>query len=611
MRMQPYSIAIVGLGPKGLYAFERLLARWQHVEGDLHLEIHLFEKTGVFGAGEIYLPNQPEYLLMNYPNRNINVWPKENPEPVVSERMDFVAWLQNKGQTTENNVKNGFSPRATVGKYLMDCFKELEKYKPESVQIIKHSAEVLDIRQEGGELVLKYIDREKGTKTSLEVHEVLLTTGHSSCKGKLKADDNNGLSDAGEQILIPFVYPVEEKLAAIDKNATIGIKGLGLTFIDTVLALTEGRGGRFEKFMNGNLIYLPSGHEPKKIFPFSRSGLPMIPRNPFEGLQPYTPLYFTKENIMAKVLWGQKIGFVEHMLPLMIAEMQYRYYSIVFENFNLSFYPDLNLKSLNRQINIFHEQFPQVYRFNFEDLFKARPFHGPSPELDTLTFWRYLINEADLGSESSAFLAAAMTWGRLSETFNSIYSFGGMTAEAQYNFDSQFRSMFNRISYGPPLQNMKKIVALVEMGLIDLDFTVNPQLVKQEKGWGLYNRHLNFQKIDVLIDARIPTLNSSENWSSLFSKMRQSGLLRPFRNYGGTTYEAGCPDMDRQGRAIDRSGRPLTNVSFYGTPTEGVTYDNDTLSRTRNNFASQWAQNVLENYIAKKLKPRKSKMKHG
>lgn len=314
---------------------------------------------------------------------------------------------------------------------------------------------------------------------------------------------------------------------------------------------------------------------------------------------------------MAKVIWGQKISFVDHMLPLLIAEIQYRYYSTVFDKFNLSLYPDKDVRNLRKQIDIFHEQFPQVYRFNFEDLFKARPFHGPSPQLDTLSYWRYLLNEAELGSESSAFMAAAMTWGRLSETFNTIYSFGGMTADAHYIFDSQYRSMLNRISYGPPLQNMKKILAVVEMGLVDLDFADNPQLIQQDKGWGLYNKHLNFQKFDMLIDARIPTLKSSEHWSSLLCNMRKNGLLRPFRNYGGTTYEVGCPDMDRQGKAIDGSGRPLTNVSFYGTPTEGVTYDNDTLSRTRNNFASPWSLSVLENYIAKKLKLRKSTIKNG
>ena len=604
-------MAIVGVGPKGLYALERLLARWQQAEGALKLEIHLFEKTGVFGAGEIYHPDQPEYLLMNYPNRNINVWPKEKPEPVVSKTLDFVAWLQNNEHTSQNDIKNGFSPRRTVGKYLVDSFKELEKQKPKSVQIMKHPAEVLDVQDDGDGYILKYIDCENGAERTLKVHEILITTGHSSCKGKLGAGEYNGKLEGVDKTFVPFVYPVDEKLAVVEKNTTVGIKGLGLTFIDTVLALTEGRGGRFERFTNGSLIYLPSGKEPRKILPFSRSGLPMIPRNAYEGLEPYTPIYFTRENIMANVGRVQKISFEEHMLPLLVAEIQYRYYSMVFEKYNLSFYPDKDLGSLKKQINIFHEQFPQVYRFNFEDLFKSRPFNRSSPVVDTLTYWRYLINEADLGSTSSVFMAVAMTWGRLSETFNTIYSFAGMTADAHYIFDSQYRSRLNRISYGPPIQNMKKILALVEMGLVDLEFTENPQLVKQDDGWGIYNKHLNFQKIDVLIDARIPTFKSSQNWSSLLSKMHQSGLLRPFRNYKGTTYEVGCPDMDRQGRAININGRPLTNISFYGTPTEGITYDNDTLSRSRNNFASQWALNVLENYSVKKLKTRKSKIQNG
>lgn len=34
------------------------------------------------------------------------------------------------------------------------------------------------------------------------------------------------------------------------------------------------------------------------------------------------------------------------------------------------------------------------------------------------------------------------------------------------------------------------------------------------------------------------------------------------------------------------------SISLYGTPTEGLTLDNDTLSRKRNDFASQWAQDV-------------------
>ena len=609
--MRPYSIAIIGVGPKGLYAFERLLARLHQENNDSNIEVHLFEKTGVFGAGEIYHPNQPEYLLMNYPNRNINVWLKEHPESIVPERLDFVAWLDKNGGPSIGDSENGFSPRRTVGEYLIYCFNLLEKHAKKSIQIIKHKTEVTDVKPHGDELLLKYVSQYSRLSTTLKVNEVLLTTGHSSCKGKLERDKDSCASDIDHQAFIPFVYPVEEKLAPIKANTRVAVKGLGLTFIDTVLALTEGRGGRFEKLKNGRLIYMPSGREPSKIFPFSRSGMPMIPRNANEGLLPYKPIYFTPENIKAQAGSNQKISFAKHMLPLLISEMQYRYYRIVFESHDLSFYPDKNLRSLDKQIRVFHEQYPQVYRFNFTDLFKAKPFDESVSELGALAYWHYLLKEAALGSESSAFMAAATTWGRLSETFNAIYSFGGMTADSQALFDSQYRSILNRISYGPPLLNMKKMVALVETGLIDLDFSEKPEVQTLNEGWGICTNQFNFQKVDVLIDARIPTLDSTKDWSLLFSNMRKNGLLRPFTISDDTTYEAGCPEIDRQGRAVDQNGYPILNISLYGTPTERITYDNDTLSRTRNNFASQWALNVLKNYKATTIKSKKSKIYNG
>jgi hypothetical protein len=44
---------------------------------------------------------------------------------------------------------------------------------------------------------------------------------------------------------------------------------------------------------------------------------------------------------------------------------------------------------------------------------------------------------------------------------------------------------------------------------------------------------------------------------------------------------------------------------MYGTPTEGVTFDNDTLSRKRNNFASHWAQDIAALLLKKEQKNRK------
>jgi hypothetical protein len=73
---------------------------------------------------------------------------------------------------------------------------------------------------------------------------------------------------------------------------------MGLTLVDAALSLTEGRGGRFvRKEVSRRLAYRPSGDEPVNIDPFSRRGLPMLPRGAHYGPSK-TPLrIFTQEKI--------------------------------------------------------------------------------------------------------------------------------------------------------------------------------------------------------------------------------------------------------------------------------------------------------------------------
>ncbi len=48
---------------------------------------------------------------------------------------------------------------------------------------------------------------------------------------------------------------------------------MGLAFVDLLVLLMEGRGGRFEDTPDGGLAYLPSGAEPR-IWAGSRRGVP-------------------------------------------------------------------------------------------------------------------------------------------------------------------------------------------------------------------------------------------------------------------------------------------------------------------------------------------------
>lgn len=91
-------------------------------------------------------------------------------------------------------------------------------------------------------------------------------------------------------------------------------EGFGLTCIDAILALTEGRGGQFEAVDSGKLTYTSSGKEPDRIFPFSRTGLPMVPRT--GKADDKTPLYFLREDALASFKKAKSVSFKQTPLPL-------------------------------------------------------------------------------------------------------------------------------------------------------------------------------------------------------------------------------------------------------------------------------------------------------
>jgi len=169
-----------------------------------------------------------------------------------------------------------------------------------------------------------------------------------------------------------------------------------------------------------------------------------------------------------------------------------------------------------------------------------------------------------------------------------------MTSQSHYLFDSGYRSKMNRLSYGPPLLNMEKIVALMETGLLNMDYSKDPEIKKSPNGWNLKVLGRKDMTVDFLVDARIPTSGSVENWSTLLQHMKANGLVREFVIRGTSSYRSACPEIDKSGRVLRADGSVNENITLYGTPTEGITFDNDTLSRKRNDFATAWALGCIE-----------------
>ena len=85
-------VAIVGLGPKGLYALERLLHHAHDIGPSGEFDIDVFEPAACPGAGPVYDPVQPAYLRMNLAADRLSMWPAGSRAVPAAERLSFVDW---------------------------------------------------------------------------------------------------------------------------------------------------------------------------------------------------------------------------------------------------------------------------------------------------------------------------------------------------------------------------------------------------------------------------------------------------------------------------------------------------------------------------------------
>lgn len=199
----------------------------------------------------------------------------------------------------------------------------------------------------------------------------------------------------------------------------------------------------------------------------------------------------------------------------------------------------------------------------------------------------HLISEAEKGELKSPLMAATAVWREASTWIAELYQFGGFTGNSQKYMDQLFGAIC-RTSYGPPVANMKKILALLKAGIIQTFWVdqIKVEYTESEKRYLLYNNdHSKF--VDYIVDARIARPNLQNHNATLYQMMADNNLISPFQNEG---YLPGCINLSNSGKVIHIKDLP---IYCYGTNTEGILFDNDSLSRKKNNITPFWVAEVI------------------
>jgi len=479
---------------------------------------------------------------MNYCNFHIN-FNDFLIEVGLSSLKSYKDFIQSEYNYSVPEFNTAFSPRSYVGEYLNYLFEEGMRLSSENLQTDIVREVVNDIKTSDTSYALR-----TANKKVINVDKICLTTGHG-CSINQPA----------------LIYPISKILNTNLSGKILKCKGIGLTFIDFVIASTEGKEGIYDL---ENDSYIPRGREPKMIVPFSRTNLPMIPR--LSTILPHDYHSWKIGNVIKNILTEKKsdslISFSDEILPLIQDEMRFHYYRALLKNYGNVIPYSISKEHLESEISNFHKNH-DVTAFSFHDL--LYPHLTNDKEFIVEEYLEMLFFHASMGF-SSHFVSAISVIRYIGLMINDLLLTSLMDQKSIDEFDRVWRSAFQRIAYGPPLINFRRLLIATRAGLVSWEG--------------------DLENYDLSFDCRITTM------ACMNDVPYESLIMRKIAISSGKNTDASRVnylEIDSQGHIRIDNLSINDDILIYGIPAGAKTYNNDTLSPSYNNFTSNWLKKIF------------------
>lgn len=536
------AVAIIGMGSRGLSVLEQLIGMSRKdVANPLRIEV--FDPRTP-GSG-LHLAEQPDYLMLNTMAGQLSAFSSAFPacEP---EGWTFLQWCQvnairldERGHVSADGqgrpVEFGdFVPRKLLGRYLQDSYRYLLRQCPAHVQVRHHPEPVTGCRERAADGGF----RVQTAYRALDVDAVLLTCGHAAT-----GDD---AQPVGESVLI---------------------EGLGLTAMDALAGLTQGRGGRYVRDPGfAGWRYLPSGREPK-IALYSRSGLPFHARPQWHpSVHAALPrVFFTADALVGlrQQSTTGRLDFARDVLPLIKDEMR-----AVFWQAKVRLDAPRRLLALQQALGdvrdhasretLFKALAEQWGEFEPQQWLTTGRWCGDN---DAYAQWFVQWIERDLamsrlGTVNSPVRLALEVWRDYRDLLRAVADRNGLTEGSTASFYGEWAGLSNRLVGGPQKERSEDLLALIQAGVV----TILPPMDEAS---------CSSVPFETLIRGRVAHSGLSVSRDPLLNDLLRQGLIHPAH-----TYPADGIDTDPSGRALRSDGSAHARLWALGPAVEGCTFYN-------------------------------------
>ncbi|KAI0005812.1 FAD-NAD(P)-binding-domain-containing protein [Xylariaceae sp. FL0662B] len=572
-------VAIVGAGPRGTSALERLCASAPNflVPG-ARLTAHIVDPWSP-GPGYVWRTSQSPQLLMNTVASQVTLFTDESVicSGPIRPGPNLYTWATD---SEPGLGPNDYATRAQYGRYLEWVFSEVVRRAPLDVEVEVHAASAvrLDDMSDGRQALTLSTGR-----TLSGLAAVVLTQGHLPLLPNQEQQQLTLYSVEHGLHYVPPANPADIDLSSFAPGEPVLLRGLGLNFFDYMTLLTTGRGGRFIHTSHG-LRYHPSGDEPR-LYAGSRRGIPFHARgdNAKGPYDRHIPLVLTEETIASfrkRASSRDAPDFLNEIWPLVAKEVEVVYYQGILRQHGLGClnFQDRFLATPHNspeEAQLLDEfNIPKADRWSWDRV--SRPYSGRT--FATAGVWRdwvlaYLredAKQAALGNVEGPLKSALDVMRDLRNELRLIVDHDGLPGVSRRDhLDRWYTPLNGFLSIGPPRQRIEEMVALMEAGILDV---LGPRLQVQtgDGAWLAHSPEVpgSTVRVTTLIEARLPEPNLRHTADDLLTHLLKTGQCRSHTLDG---YETGGLDVTlKPYRLIDGQGRAHARRFALGVPTEGV-----------------------------------------
>jgi hypothetical protein len=344
MPAQHPSVVFIGGGPRTAGILERLAANKPGLAAG-PVQIHIVEPFEP-GSGRIWRFDQEPGLMMNSTAADVTMFTDSSVvcEGPPIDGPGLAAWAAGVQDGSITDVPampphlqeqlrsltgSSFATRQLQSKYLEWFFRRAVRALGDDVSVTVHRDTAVRVEPQGANDD-GYSVRLAGGAT-LHADVVITALGHTDAEPDARSAAWTDFAARNAGFHAAPSYTTDVDYSPIAPGQDVIVSGMGLAFVDLLVLLTEGRGGRFEETPDGGLRYLPSGAEPR-LWAGSRRGVPFHSKISvaLRGEPAAAPRFFTADAVGALLAEHAELDFRTQLWPLIAKDAGYGYYRELF-----------------------------------------------------------------------------------------------------------------------------------------------------------------------------------------------------------------------------------------------------------------------------------------